>query len=301
VINGNRQQFEQNPEIISFGDYRIDFALEKLWLGQQQIDLPHLSYRLLAELVRSGSKPVSIKELSEKVWQTTVSGGAVKQRIKLLRQTLGDDANSPKYIENIRGQGYRLAIPVAFESDKPESTQQTQSTGDSPWVNSWVKPGVILGLICVLGSILWSQSQLSQELSNTKPLQFAVLPVKPIGSRNWTETLAAGIDAELSHALGQLPMLEMISLSSLDHVGVPDPTKLNGEFEIEVALIGALRYDTDRSRVVFELVDYTRQRQIAVQAFDLEPGIDLNQQKILASQVSDFVAMELQGLELSIE
>ena len=50
--------------------------------------------------------------LAEKVWgRHFVSPENVAQRVMLLRQSLADDADRPRYIETVRNKGYRL-IPV---------------------------------------------------------------------------------------------------------------------------------------------------------------------------------------------
>ena len=47
------------------------------------------------------------------VWKgRIVSPETVKQRIKLTRQAIGDDASKPRYIGVIRGEGDRLLVDV---------------------------------------------------------------------------------------------------------------------------------------------------------------------------------------------
>jgi Transcriptional regulatory protein, C terminal len=57
----------------------------------------------------------------EQVWpKAVVSPETLSQRIKLLRDALGDDPRSPRYIEGLRGRGYRLIPSVDYGS----ATQQ---------------------------------------------------------------------------------------------------------------------------------------------------------------------------------
>ncbi|WP_445946912.1 winged helix-turn-helix domain-containing protein [Shewanella sp.] len=83
-----------------------------------EIKLPWLSYRLLSVLCEAAPGIVSQEQLLEKVWPDVVVGDeTLKQRIKLLRRALHDDAQNPIYIEAIRGRGYRLLPQVIVISE----------------------------------------------------------------------------------------------------------------------------------------------------------------------------------------
>lgn len=90
-----------------------------------EVRLPWLSYRLLWVLCEAAPAIVSQQELIERVWPDVVVGDeTLKQRIKLLRRALEDDANAPMYIEAIRGRGYRILpqVTVKTEADASRAT-----------------------------------------------------------------------------------------------------------------------------------------------------------------------------------
>ncbi|PAJ73865.1 hypothetical protein CJF42_13585 [Pseudoalteromonas sp. NBT06-2] len=99
-----------------FKDLILDIQIGSLFRDDEKIALPKLSYELLVALVDSSPALLSQQELMEKVWPDRVIGDeTLKQRIKLLRKSLNDNASSPKYIEAIRGRGYRLIPQVKRE------------------------------------------------------------------------------------------------------------------------------------------------------------------------------------------
>ena len=101
-------------------DLVLDTRLGTLQRDEQEIPLPQLSYRLWCVLVQQAPAIVSQDELMEKVWgEQIVSDETLKQRIKLLRQALGDTPQTPKYIESVRGRGYRCIAEVKSEQLKP--------------------------------------------------------------------------------------------------------------------------------------------------------------------------------------
>jgi len=100
-------------------DLRIDAGAGLVLRNGEEIDLPPLSFDLLLHLVRNAPRVVGREELLEKVWRgAVVEPHTLKQRVKLLRQSLGDDPRCPRYIATIRGSGYRLVPrPVSIVTD----------------------------------------------------------------------------------------------------------------------------------------------------------------------------------------
>lgn len=91
-------------------DLTLDFALKRVYRGRKTIDLPTLSFELLAELARAAPATLSCDALIERVWNgAVVNEETVTQRVRLLRRALGDGGRHPRYIVSDRGRGYRLA------------------------------------------------------------------------------------------------------------------------------------------------------------------------------------------------
>lgn len=94
-------------------DLLLDTQLGTLRRDDSEIPLPQLSYRLLCVLVEHAPAIISQDELMNQVWtEQVVSDETLKQRIKLLRQALDDSPQAPKYIESVRGRGYRCVADV---------------------------------------------------------------------------------------------------------------------------------------------------------------------------------------------
>ena len=99
------------------GDLVIDVGRQRVTRGEDVIALPKLSYELLMALVRAAPNLVSLDGLMEQVWpKAVVSPETVSQRVKLLRDALTDDPRAPRYVEGLRGRGYRLIPPVEYDS-----------------------------------------------------------------------------------------------------------------------------------------------------------------------------------------
>jgi DNA-binding winged helix-turn-helix (wHTH) protein/tetratricopeptide (TPR) repeat protein len=103
----------QLPEVLHFGDYRLDSHNEQLWRNQQAVRLTGKALAVLRHLVHHPSQLVSKRELFRAVWaDTVVSHSTLTSCIKELRKALEDDAKSPQYIETVHRRGYRFIAPL---------------------------------------------------------------------------------------------------------------------------------------------------------------------------------------------
>jgi DNA-binding winged helix-turn-helix (wHTH) protein len=108
------------PSNYRFADLTLDVARRCVMRHGQSIELKTLDFDLLRFLVEQAPNVVNPNVLAERVWgRHFVSPENVAQRIMLLRQSLADDANKPRYIETVRNKGYRL-IPIV-ERALPEA------------------------------------------------------------------------------------------------------------------------------------------------------------------------------------
>lgn len=95
------------------GDLVLDAGTGTITRQNRRLELPPLSFSLLVSLARHAPDTVRREELIEEVWSgTAVNDEALSQRVRLLRETLGDDATRPHYIGSVRGWGYRVVAPV---------------------------------------------------------------------------------------------------------------------------------------------------------------------------------------------
>ncbi len=94
-------------------DLLVDLDRQRVERDGVPLDVAGLSFRLLAFLLGQGDRVVSFDALIEGVWAPVVVGEeTVTQRVKLLRQALGDDGRQPRYLRSVRGVGYQLCRPA---------------------------------------------------------------------------------------------------------------------------------------------------------------------------------------------
>jgi len=96
---------------IEVGDLSIDFAARTVHRAGVTITLRPKEFDLLAALVRHRGRVLSRAELLREVWGYTsgTQSRTVETHLAALRERLGDDPQSPRYIVTVRRAGYRLA------------------------------------------------------------------------------------------------------------------------------------------------------------------------------------------------
>ena len=107
-----------DEESIRIGDLELDPAARTARLRGEGLELSRKEFDLLAELMRHAGRVVKREELMAKVWDVNWFGSTktLDVHIGWLRRKLGDDRNSPTYIETVRGVGFRFS---AAEVEEP--------------------------------------------------------------------------------------------------------------------------------------------------------------------------------------
>ena len=139
-------------------DLNLDVLRGELTRHDKVITLPKLSYELLVALAQAAPALLSQEELMLAVWPDRVIGDeTLKQRVKLLRKSLGDDASAPTYIEAVRGRGYRLIPAVKCECvvRRPPSVMLDLSANDRFPSLSENQFGTLWRRISLLGLIVF--------------------------------------------------------------------------------------------------------------------------------------------------
>src|SRR6185369_12610905 len=114
--------------LILFKPYSLDLTNECLWEGSQPIKLRPKAFAVLEYLLARPGQLVTKEELLDAVWPGTFVGEAVlKVAIRQLRETLGDDPKSPRFIETAHRRGYRFIGPIAGGEMAPAKVQEQPS------------------------------------------------------------------------------------------------------------------------------------------------------------------------------
>jgi DNA-binding winged helix-turn-helix (wHTH) protein/predicted ATPase/type II secretory pathway predicted ATPase ExeA len=127
----------------------------RLWRGTEAVRLTAKAWGVLRHLVAQAGQLVTKEELCAVVWETPfVSDASLAVCIREVRQALGDTAQTPQYVETVRGRGYRFVAPVTA----PAMAEEPGEVGPLPLVAG---PGQIVGREAELQALqqCWHQAQ----------------------------------------------------------------------------------------------------------------------------------------------
>ena len=108
---GTRSEAEEAAATLAFNGLVINRDARSVMVDEKPARLTPLEYSILLYLAENRGRVVPVGELFQAVWDEEFmasSNNTVMVHIRHLREKLGDDAQSPRFIKNIWGVGYTI-------------------------------------------------------------------------------------------------------------------------------------------------------------------------------------------------
>ena len=92
------------------GELKIDYAANCVFLGEEEIHLTPMEYKLLVLLAKNAGKVLTYTYITTQIWGSTFESDMVSLRVFMatLRKKLESKPDSVKYIQTHIGIGYRM-------------------------------------------------------------------------------------------------------------------------------------------------------------------------------------------------
>jgi TolB-like protein/DNA-binding winged helix-turn-helix (wHTH) protein len=234
------------PSNYRFADLTLDVVRRCVTRQGQTIELKALDFDLLRFLVEHAPNVVNADVLAEKVWgRHFVSPENVAQRVMLLRQSLSDDANKPRYIETVRNKGYRL-IPVVerLQTEEPRLVLRRR------WLGAATGAALLAVVGAAVGTAYWLAG--SAPRPPPSPTSIAVLPFENLSPDPDDAYFAAGMQDVIVSQLTKIGGLRVIPVRP-----GPDGQRVAPELgrDVGTVLNGSVYYSQGRVRVTPRLTD----------------------------------------------
>jgi transcriptional activator of cad operon len=277
------------------GDLTVDLVRRRLLRGGRECRLPKLSFDLLAALVEAAPDIVSIDSLMSRVWPgLVVAPETVVQRVKLLRAALGDDPKQPRYIEGVRGHGYRVVAEVSrvlCEESVSEPAMPTPQAPPSVEARGarffpWTRAGVIAAAVSAPGrapgdppppalasaAVGFALVRLVSSDAAPRAPRVAVLPFESLSPNADDAFLADGMQDEVINALAErAPSLGVIARTTMmTYRGQPHvaASTIGRELGVTHVVAATLRRDPSGVRMTVQLVDAKTDTVLWSHAYD---------------------------------
>jgi DNA-binding winged helix-turn-helix (wHTH) protein len=112
-----------------FGDFEVDPAAGQLRKRGLKLRLSGQPLEILCLLIARHGDVVTRDELRSKLWANDTHvdfNHGLNAAINKLRETLGDSADSPRYVETLPRRGYRFIAPLKLDSGVPISPRSSE-------------------------------------------------------------------------------------------------------------------------------------------------------------------------------
>lgn len=153
--------FEHLPAI-RFGECSLDRNSRELWIRGQCVRLQEKPFLVLSLLLERAGAVVTREELRQTLWPASVYidfDHGLNNAITRLRETLGDAAATPRFIETLPRLGYRFIHPTTSMSS--EFAMQHDTPGGVP-------------------SYSWLAGEFLRELAQSRRCRFTVAQIMQI-------------------------------------------------------------------------------------------------------------------------
>jgi len=272
----------------SISALELDLGNECLWWGEQQVALTPKAFLVLRYLVEQRDRLVTKQALLDAVWPDTyVEEGQVKQFIAELRRILHDDPDSPRFIETVRGRGYRLVGDIGLRTPALNLVPQT-----GPLVSHRGDRVHAPLAADALGADIRDRSDGTRhsrlDPDSNRP-SIAVLPFRSLGGNPGDETLAEGITGDVIDGFTRSRSVLVVPRHSmLQFRGQPvDARRIGADLGVGYLLDGTVWRRAGTLKISANLVDAAQDRTLWAERYEgcTDDAVDF-QERIASSIVA---------------
>src|ERR1017187_5700261 len=96
-------------------NYELELRPRRLRRGTHVLKLERIPLELLVLLLERRDEVVTRDQIVSRIWGQGVfldTDNSIRGAVRKLRQALKDDAETPRFIQTVTGQGYRFIAPI---------------------------------------------------------------------------------------------------------------------------------------------------------------------------------------------
>jgi DNA-binding winged helix-turn-helix (wHTH) protein/Flp pilus assembly protein TadD len=231
-------------------------------------------FQVLRMLVEREGKIVTREEIKSRLWSddTVIDfDHSINSTIKVLRRTLGDSADNPRYIETLARRGYRLMPVIEYLDPAPETAPGEIVAEAHPPRGHWRRV-LAAGVLLAVGALsLWRYEVYRHRITLT-PTDTIVLA--DLDNRTNDPVFDGALNAALRYGMAQTPYLNLLGLdktsATMGQLKLPPTTKITPEIARQIC-------SSTNSRMVIadSIADVGNRYHLEIRALDCGSGATL--------------------------
>ena len=299
-------------DVVRFGLFELDLQARQLRKNGIKIRLSQKSFQLLVVLLERPGEVFTREELRQRLWPSDVFvdfDHGLNKSIQKLRESLGDSAESSRYIETLQRVGYRFIAPVNGAvlpepvteplPDGPEVKDEgrvvevsvPQIKTEPPQRRMHLRMVWVITAAIILAAGIAARPILRQLQRPAQPIRsLAVLPLENLSGDTSQDYFADGMTDELITELARIPALRVVSRTSVMQVqskGVRKPLQqIARELNVDAIVEGSVVRSGDKVRITAQLIDARDDKHLWAQSFESQTSDVLSMQDSVAREIA---------------
>ena len=297
----------QRRDVLRFGTFELGLASSELRKAGALVKLQSQHFQLLALLAGRPGQVVSREEIRRTLWDTQTFvdfDRSINFCVNQIREALGDDSHSPRYIETLPRKGYRFIAPVTEAGGEPTAAQVVPQplpvSRLTPRKRRWLRSAA--AAVVLVAIVLAVYVRVSRQRT-AKPIEsVAVLPLENLSHDPEQDYFAEGMTDELITDLAKISALRVISRTSvMQYKGTKKPVpQIARELNVDAVLEGTVTRDQNQVRITAQLVRAEPEKHLWAETYEAGLSGVLTVQDAVAKAVAQAIQIKLTTRERSL-
>jgi TolB-like protein/DNA-binding winged helix-turn-helix (wHTH) protein len=291
--------------LVRFGVFELDLRAAELRKQGFKIKLQEQPFQILQILLENPGQVVTREAIQKRIWPSDTFvdfDHGLYNAIKRLREALGDDPETPRYIETIPKRGYRfIGAPNGHAGARTEpqtlENRLQQGVAGSRQGKFLLAAATVL-VIAATVFALNSGGIRERILSGLHPPaihSLAVIPLQNLSGDPNQEYFADGMSDALITELSQIKALKVISRTSTIRYKRTDKAlpEISRDLGVDGIVEGTVQRSGDRVRVTVQLIYAPSDEHLWAQSYDRNIADALSLEQNLAVAISGQIRARL--------
>lgn len=289
---------------LHFGEFEADLRTGELRRNGVRLRLQEQPFQILAALLERPGDVVTREGLRKKLWPEGIHvdfENGLNIAVKKLREALGDEAETPQFIETLPRRGYRFIATVETEAAASPGGRPLSGTPAAVGKKDSKRSGGKMTAIAAAGTIAVAliafgvRSWLVGAPVRTPIRSIAVLPLQNMSGDPAQDYFADGMTEELITDLAAIRSLHVISrTSSMLYKSPRKPLpQIGGELDADAIIEGAVIRSGGRVRITAQLIEASTDRHLWAASYEENMRDVLSVQDRVAREIADTVRAQL--------